>query len=48
MVGKYQVITLYGNTRFKEQFLEAKKRLTLKGNIVISFGFFGHSGNDEV
>ena len=28
MVGKYKVITLCGSTRFKEQFLEAQKRLT--------------------
>ena len=46
MVGKYPVITLCGSTRFKEQFLE--KRLTLEGNIVISVGLFGHSGDDEV
>ena len=48
MVGKYKVITLCGSTRFKEQFLEAQKRLTLAGNIVISVGLFGHSGDDEV
>ena len=30
MVGKYPVITLCGSTRFKEQFLEAQKRLTLE------------------
>ena len=48
MVGKYPVITLCGRTRFKEQFLEAQKRLTLAGNIVISVGLFGHSGDDEV
>ena len=48
MVGKYQVITLCGSTRFKEQFLEVQKRLTLEGNIVISVGLFGHSGDDEV
>ena len=41
MVGKYPVITLCGSTRFKEQFLEAQKRLTLEGNIVISVGLFG-------
>ena len=46
--GKYPVITLCGSTRFKEQFLEAQKRLTLEGNIVISVGLFGHSGDDEV
>jgi hypothetical protein len=29
MIGKYPVITLFGNARFKEQFLKARKRLTL-------------------
>ena len=48
MSGKYPVITLCGSTRFKDQFLEAQKRLTLEGNIVISIGLFGHSGDDEV
>ena len=48
MVGKFKVITLCGSTRFKDQFLEAQKRLTLEGNIVISVGLFGHSGHDEV
>ena len=48
MVGGYKVITLCGSTRFKEQFLETQKLLTLKGNIVISIGLFGHSGNNEV
>ena len=48
MVGKFKVITLCGSTRFKDQFLEAQKRLTLAGNIVISVGLFGHSGDDEV
>lgn len=48
MVGKYRVITLCGSTRFKDEFLEAQKRLTLEGNIVISVGLFGHSGDNEV
>lgn len=48
MVGGYKVITLCGSTRFKEQFLEMQKLLTLKGNIVISVGLFGHSGDNEV
>ena len=48
MVGKYKVITLCGSTKFKEAFKEAQKRLTLEGNIVISVGLFGHSGDDEV
>ena len=28
--------------------METQKRLTLAGNIVISVGLFGHSGDDEV
>jgi hypothetical protein len=48
MVGKYKVITICGSTRFKDAFMEAQKRLTLEGNIVISVGLFGHSGDDEV
>ena len=48
MVGRYKVITLCGSTRFKDAFLETQKRLTLEGNIVISVGLFGHSGDIEV
>ena len=48
MVGNYPVVTLCGSTRFKEQFLEVQKRLTLEGKIVISVGLFGHSGDSEV
>lgn len=48
MVGGYKVITLCGSTRFKSAFMEAQKRLTLAGNIVISVGLFGHSGDEEV
>jgi hypothetical protein len=48
MQGKYPVITLCGSTRFKEQFMEMQKKLTLEGNIVISVGLFGHSGDSEV
>ena len=48
MEGKYPVVTLCGSTRFKDQFMEVQKRLTLEGNIVISVGLFGHSGDQEV
>lgn len=48
MVGNYPVITLCGSTKFKEEFLQAQKELTLAGNIVISVGLFGHSGDNEV
>ena len=48
MVGKYKVITLCGSTKFKDEFMQAQKRLTLEGNIVVSVGLFGHSGDGEV
>ena len=48
MVGKYKVITLCGSTKFKDEFMQAQKQLTLEGNIVISVGLFGHSGDGEV
>ena len=48
MVGHYKVITLCGSTRFKDEFMEVEKRLPLDGNIVISVGLFGHSGDKEV
>lgn len=48
MIGKNRVITLCGSTRFKDEFMEVQKRLTLDGNIVISVGLFGHSGDNEV
>lgn len=48
MQGTYKVITLCGSTKFKDEFYEMQKRLTLAGNIVISVGLFGHSGDAEV
>jgi hypothetical protein len=48
MVGKYKVVTLCGSTKFKDDFLREQKRLSLQGNIVISVGLFGHSGDGEV
>ena len=48
MVQNFKVVTLCGSTRFKEQYMEVQKRLTLEGCIVISVGLFGHSGDEEV
>ena len=48
MVKNYKVITLCGSTRFKDEFMRVQKELTLKGNIVISVGLFGHAGDNEV
>lgn len=48
MVEQYPVVTLCGSTRFKNEFMQAQKVLTLAGKIVISVGLFGHSGDEEV
>ena len=48
MIKDYKIITLCGSTKFKDEFLKAQKDLTLQGNIVISVGLFGHSGDTEV
>lgn len=42
---KYNIITLCGSTRFKDEFERINKELTLAGNIVISVGCFGHAGD---
>ena len=48
MIDKFKIVTLCGSTKFKDQFLESQKKLTLDGYIVISVGLFGHSGDNEV
>lgn len=48
MQGNFKVITLCGSTRFKNEYIEVQKRLILDGNIVLSVGLFGHSGDSEV
>ena len=45
MFKGYKVITLCGNTRFKEDFERINKELTLADNIVLSVGCFGHAGD---
>lgn len=45
MIGTYRIITLCGSTKFKEEFMKVQKDLTLQGDIVISVGCFGHSGD---
>ena len=48
MIGEYEIVTLCGSTRFKDEFYKEQKRLTLEKKIVISVGLFGHSGDEEV
>lgn len=42
------IITLCGSTKFKNEFLEVQKQLTLQGHIVLSVGLFAHSDNIEL
>ena len=46
MIQGYKIITLCGSTKFKQQYMEEQKRLTLEGHIVISVGLFGHQGDE--
>lgn len=48
MSKKYPIVTLCGSTRFKKEFMQVQKELTLQGCIVISVGLFGHAGDAEV
>lgn len=42
------IITLCGSTKFKDEFLEVQKQLTLQGHIVLSVGMFGHADGIEL
>lgn len=40
--GFRKIVTLCGSTRFKNEYRDAQRDLTLKGIIVISVGLLGH------
>ena len=42
IVRKFNIITLCGSIRFKEEFLKVQEKLTLKGNIVFTPNFFNN------
>ncbi|MEM7826851.1 MAG: hypothetical protein QXQ40_01355 [Candidatus Aenigmatarchaeota archaeon] len=41
-----EIITLCGSTKFKKEYLEVMKRLTLEGKIVIPVGLYLHAGDE--
>ena len=45
---KFEKIIRSFVAKFKEQFIEVQRRLTLEGNIVISVGMFGHADNEPI
>ena len=44
-VSRPRIICLCGSTRFKKEFEEVNRILTLNGVIVLSVGVYGHSGD---
>lgn len=42
------IITLCGSTKFKKEYEEINKILTLAGHIVISVGFFRHADKTKI
>lgn len=47
MLKKPKTVVLCGSTRFIDAFREANKSETLAGKIVLSCGYFGHSGDGD-
>lgn len=41
-----KIVCLCGSTKFKEQFIAANFTETMKGNIVLSVGWFAHTDGD--
>ncbi len=45
---KYNIITLCGSIKFKDEFLRVQERLTLKGNIVLTPNFFSTIKKEDI
>jgi len=43
-----EIITLCGSTRFKKEYLDVMKKLSLKGRIVLSVGLWNHADNEKI
>lgn len=47
-MNKYNVITLCGSIKFKEEFEKIQEELTLAGNIVLTPNFFHYVKKEEI
>lgn len=47
-VNKYNIITLCGSIKFKDEFLKVQEKLTLDGNIVFTPNFFNSIKKEEI
>ena len=45
---KYNIITLCGSIKLKNEFIKVKERLTLEGNIVLTPNFFYNIKKEQI
>ena len=45
---KYNIITLWGSIKFKDEFLKVQEKLVLEGNIVFTPNFFNNIKKEEI
>ena len=46
--NKYNIITLCGSIKFKDEFMKVQEKLTLDGNIVLTPNFFNNIKKAEI
>ena len=46
--NKYNIITLCGSTKFKDEFMKVQEKLTLEGNIVLMPNFFTNIKKEDI
>lgn len=46
--NKYNIITLCGSIRFKDEFMKVQEKLTLEGNIVLIPNFFNTINKEKI
>ena len=46
--NKYNIITLCGSIKFKNEFMKVQEKLTLEGNIVFTPNFFKNIKKEEI
>lgn len=46
--NKYNIITLCGSIKFKNEFMKIQEKLTLEGNIVFTPNFFNNIKKEEI
>lgn len=47
-VKKYNIITLCGSIKFKDEFMKVQEKLTLDGNIVFTPNFFNNVRKEDI